>query len=410
MNSYHRIPIFYGLPKVHITPTTLRPVVSCSGSLSTVFSTWLDYKMKLLLPHVRSYVKNSTEIINDLKMLHIPDGALLFSADATPMYTNIETNLGIASIKNFITSHQDKLPPNFPTNLFLLVLTLIMKFNVFTFTDTYWLQLAGTAMGTPVACAYATVSFGHYENTTILPQYQSNLIYYKRYIDDIIGIWLPSPRNNTSTFNQFKLQLNNWGSLRWTVEEPSTFINFLDLNISLKGSSIYTSTFQKPLNLYLYIPPLSAHPPCCFKGLIYGEMKRYWLQNNPADFIDILSKFIIRLCERGHKIEVLAPLITQVASTLKHHYTISKQTRDRDQNTLYIHWPFHPHGIQRHTIRQLFNNILQPHIPVDKMQVAISRPKNLKDILTRTALSLPNDLSLDTMITQNRHKLISDQE
>jgi hypothetical protein len=139
-------------------------------------------------------------------------------------------------------------------------------------------------------------------------------------------------------------------------------------------------------------------------------MKRYWLQNNPADFIDILSKFIIRLCERGHKIEVLAPLITQVASTLKHHYTISKQTRDRDQNTLYIHWPFHPHGIQRHTIRQLFNNILQPHIPFDKMQVAISRPKNLKDILTRTAVSIPNDLSLNTMITQNRHRPISNQE
>jgi len=141
------------------------------------------------------------------------------------------------------------------------------------------------------------------------------------------------------------------------VEEPSTFINFLDLNISLKGSSIYTSTFQKPLNLYLYIPPLSAHPPSCFKGLIYGEMKRYWVQNNPADFTDILSKFIIRLYERGHKIEALAPLITQAALTLKHHYAITKQTNDSDQNTLYIHWPYHPHGIQRHTIRHLFNNI-----------------------------------------------------
>jgi len=255
-------------------------------------------------------------------------------------------------------------------------------------------------MGTPVASSYATVSFGHYENTTILPQYHSNLIYYKRYIYDIIGIWLPSPRNNTSTFNQFKLQLNNWGSLRWTVEEPSTSINFLDLNISLKGSSIYTSTFQKPLNLYFYTPPLSAHPPSCFKGLIHREMKRYWAQNNPADFTDILSKFIICLCERGHKIEALDPLIMQAALTLKHHYTITKQLNNSDQNTLYIHWPYHPHGIQRHTIHQLFNNILQPHIPFDKIQVAISRPKNLKDILTRTSLTLPNDLSLDTMIAQ----------
>jgi hypothetical protein len=132
-------------------------------------------------------------------------------------------------------------------------------------------------------------------------------------------------------------------------------------------------------------------------------MKCYWAQNNPADFTDILSKFIICLCERGHKIEALVPLITQAALTLKHHYTITKQPNNSDQNTLYIHWPYHPHGIQRHTIRQLFNNILQPHIPFDKIQVAISRPKNLKDILTRTSLTLPNDLSLDTMIAKNRH-------
>ncbi|MFN9983812.1 MAG: hypothetical protein ACK53Y_28055, partial [bacterium] len=140
--------------------------------------------MKILLQHVQSCIKNSTEVIKDLKALHIPKGARLFSADATAMYTNIITNLGISSIRDFITSHQEKLPPDFPKELFLLVLTLVMKLNVFTFADTYWLQLAGTAMGTPVACSYDTVSLGHYENTTVLTQFRSNLIYYKKYIDD----------------------------------------------------------------------------------------------------------------------------------------------------------------------------------------------------------------------------------
>jgi hypothetical protein len=280
LTSYHRIPIFYGLPKVHKTPTTLRPVVSGSSSLSAVVSAWLDYKIKTLLPHVQSYIKNSTEVIKDLKALCIPKGACLFSADATTMYTNTNTNLGISSIRDFITTHQDKLPSDFPTNLFLLVLTLVMKLNVFTFADTYWLQLAWTAMGTPVACSYATVSFGHYENTTVLTQFKSNLIYYKRYIDDVIGLWMPSKINNAETWTQFKNVLCDWGHLKWTVEEPASSIHFLDLNISITGSSIHTSTFQKPLNLYLYIPPLSSHPPSCFQGLIYGELKCYWAQNN----------------------------------------------------------------------------------------------------------------------------------
>jgi len=38
LNSFHRLPLSYGLPKVHKTPVSLRPVVSTSGSLSAIFS------------------------------------------------------------------------------------------------------------------------------------------------------------------------------------------------------------------------------------------------------------------------------------------------------------------------------------------------------------------------------------
>jgi hypothetical protein len=154
------------------------------------------------------------------------------------------------------------------------------------------------------------------------------------------------------------------------------------------------------LNLYLYIPPLFAHPPSCFKGLIYGELKCYWTQNKPVDFIDILTKFITRLCDRGHKIETLAPLISQVAATLNRQHITTRTVKSDNQDTLYIHWPVHPHGIQRHTIRQLFNTILQPYIPFSRMQIAMSRPKNLKDVLTWAALTLPDDLSLPIMLAQ----------
>jgi hypothetical protein len=50
-------------------------------------------------------------------------------------------------------------------------------------------------MVAPVECSYGTVSFGHYKNTTILTQFRPNLIYYKMYIDDVIGILLPPKRN-----------------------------------------------------------------------------------------------------------------------------------------------------------------------------------------------------------------------
>jgi hypothetical protein len=42
------IPIFYGMPKVHKTLMSLCPVVSFINRFTSIFSNWLDYKMKEL--------------------------------------------------------------------------------------------------------------------------------------------------------------------------------------------------------------------------------------------------------------------------------------------------------------------------------------------------------------------------
>lgn len=114
LNCHYRTPIFYGLPKVHKTPVALRPVVSSVNSFLSVFSTWLDYRMKELLPLIRSHVKNSIEVITDIKALTIPENALLFSADAQSMYTNIDTNTGLQALQTSLKitrkkSHQNSL-------------------------------------------------------------------------------------------------------------------------------------------------------------------------------------------------------------------------------------------------------------------------------------------------------------
>jgi hypothetical protein len=170
-----------------------------------------------------------------------------------------------------------------------------MNNNIFSFADTYWHQLSGTAMGTPTACAYATITYGHFENSQFCQDSTTIHCTIKRYIDDIFGIWIPSTDNNSDSWLQFKTLLNTWGNLKWKIKEPSSYTVFLDLNIHLHNSKITTSTY---MNLYLYIPPLSVHPPSCLKGLIAGEMRHYWLQNDPADYKAILLKFIERLLDR----------------------------------------------------------------------------------------------------------------
>ena len=57
----------------------------------------------------------------------MPKNALLFSADAKSMYTNIDTNLGISTIRDFLESNSDRIPRNFPINMFLNILETVMK-------------------------------------------------------------------------------------------------------------------------------------------------------------------------------------------------------------------------------------------------------------------------------------------
>jgi len=154
----------------------------------------------------------------------------------------------------------------------------------------------------------------------------------------------------------------------------------LDLNIELIASKIHTSAFQKSLNLYHYLPPRFAHPPSCLKGRRAGEMRRYFIQSSQEGFESILEKFIIRLMERSNQLKNIIPILQQKAVQLNNVH--AQQTSQTNSNTLYIYQIYHPYGIQRNDIRKLFNKILEPILDFDRMTVAMSRPRNLRDTLT----------------------------
>jgi hypothetical protein len=92
--------------------------------------------MKSLLPLIQSYLKDSTSHINEIKHIELPKNALVFTADAKSMYTNIDTDAGIAAITDLLTSNKDKLPLDFPSELFLQILSIVMR-NNWTARDFY---------------------------------------------------------------------------------------------------------------------------------------------------------------------------------------------------------------------------------------------------------------------------------
>jgi hypothetical protein len=74
------------------------------------------------------------------------------------------------------------------------------------------------------------------------------------------------------------------------------------------------------------------------------------------------------------------PILQQKSVQLNNVH--AQQTSQTNSNTLYIYQIYHPYGIQSNDIRKLFNIILEPILDFDRMTVAMSRPRNLRDTLT----------------------------
>jgi hypothetical protein len=106
-------------------------------------------------------------------------------------------------------------------------------------------------------------------------------------------------------------------------------------------------------------------------------MRCYWLQNDTDNFQAILAKFITRLTDRGHRIEDLIPLFHQAALAIDSNTTSNATTNN--SNTLFIHLRYHPFDIQRSDLRSYYNKTLEQLLDYNKVTVAISRPKNLRE-------------------------------
>ncbi|KAL7474273.1 hypothetical protein ACHAW6_001073 [Cyclotella cf. meneghiniana] len=175
-----------------------------------------------------------------------------------------------------------------------------MKNNLMQFRDTYFLHLIETAMGTSVTVIFANLYYSWHERTCILPHYLTSedppLIFYKRFIDDIFGIWVGTDHK----FDSLVKDANNFGILTWDFNRPANTIAFLDLNITIREGKITIGTHQKEGNPYLYITAQSTHPPGMIKGVIFGLVRCYYEQNSDKkDFIYFTKLLFTRLMPRG---------------------------------------------------------------------------------------------------------------
>jgi hypothetical protein len=136
----------------------------------------------------------------------------------------------LAELSDYLRTYDGTPNHSYHCDSLIAALENVFRNNLFKFDDTFWKQILGTGMGVCPAPPWATIFFAILENRE-LPRWTQFIFLYKRFIDDIIGVWLhdPDPLVDLHNWNEFKAAWQTHHGLEWVFSERTQEVNFMDL-------------------------------------------------------------------------------------------------------------------------------------------------------------------------------------
>ena len=182
--------------------------------------------------------KDSFSFVTELKQENLAN-AHMVSFDVESLFTNIPLNETIELVLDKIFIQQPDI------NITRKDLKKLFEFATanthFLFNGTFYDQIDGVAMGSPLAPILANLFMGHNENNWLSLYSGTKPLFYRRYVDDIFASF-PTKEDSEN----FLIYLNSrHPNIKFTVEhEENGKLPFLDVCVR-NGSELNTSIFHK---------------------------------------------------------------------------------------------------------------------------------------------------------------------
>ena len=127
----------------------------------------------------------------------------------------------------------------------------------------------GTAMGSSIAPAYASLFMGKFEMDFMKICSEKPTLWLK-FLDDIFMIWTHS----LYKLHEFIKCLNNFHPyIKFTYDISETKVSFLDVDVSLQSNQISTSVHVQSTNIHQYGEYSSCHPRAFKNGIPFSQTK-----------------------------------------------------------------------------------------------------------------------------------------
>ena len=227
----------YFLRKVHKSPHSIRPIVSCSSGPTEKLSGHLCEILSAHPDRVPSLVKNSQEAVSILQSLDLsaqPELTLV----ALDVYLSIPQGAGIEMVMQRILHTS---PPTSKTrsykNFLRDSLKAIIKHNHFSFGEGFYKQTREVAMGTKCAPPLANLFLATLEERALGTWKGPAPTAWLRFLDDVLMLW----NGGLEQLERFLSHLNaQMSSINFTLQHSQESTVFLDLQI-YKGSRFRNS-------------------------------------------------------------------------------------------------------------------------------------------------------------------------
>ena len=236
--------VMYGLSKVHKPLVNgfpkLRPILSAINTPTYNLAKFLVSVMAPLTTNCYT-VKDSVSFAADIRSQNTKYKMCSFDVDA--LFTNIplDETIDICCEELF----KDTTEVSGMTKCqFRSLLELATKESFILFNGSYYQQIDGVAMGSPLGPTLANVFLCFHEKKW-LSQCPGKFrpMYFKRYVDDIFCLF-----RNESHIQSFLTYLNSChGNMTFTHEmEIDDHLPFLDVSVIRSGTQFITSVYRKP--------------------------------------------------------------------------------------------------------------------------------------------------------------------
>jgi hypothetical protein len=274
-----KLPILYGLPKIHKNNWPLRPIVSQINSPAYRLNKYVDYLLTTAEKSIPNLLQDTTRFLQHVGSLPLLNqDSVLFTIDVTSLYTVLPHSMVIEyvgamykeTLNNWIVFTPDIAP--IPVELLQIVIRIILSQTFFQFDNKSYLQNYGITMGAPSSVKLANITLykhlqnihAHYREKT--PSIQLRLI------DDIFGIW---SGNEQELENWVTFLNNSHDTIKFTLEHSRQNIPFLDTMVYIENNKVKTKLYKKPTDNKQYLHYNSEHPMHVKNSIPYAQALRY---------------------------------------------------------------------------------------------------------------------------------------